>query len=114
MIVLDTVHMTTYAQRRTKTKKKATEKLTGSIAEAVTASGVSRSKLYQYIRTGRLRTCTLDRKRLVVWQSLRALLFGEDRSGALTPPTPLPNAPRRNRSRPQPIDNPGREEAACQ
>jgi excisionase family DNA binding protein len=49
-------------------------KITGSINEAVDATGLSRSTLYQKIREGRLETIKFGGRTLVKWDSLKAML----------------------------------------
>lgn len=49
-------------------------KITGSINEAVEASGLSRSTLYEKIKEGRLETIKFGGRTLVKWESLRAML----------------------------------------
>ena len=49
-------------------------KITGSINEAVDATGLSRSTLYQKIREGRLETVKFGGRTLVKWDSLKAML----------------------------------------
>lgn len=45
-----------------------------SVAEAVAFSGIGRTRLYEFIRAGRLATVLLGRKRLVPKAALKALL----------------------------------------
>lgn len=53
------------------------ERITCTIAEACQAVGLGRSKIYELIGEGRLRTMTIGRRRLVVVQSLLTLVSGE-------------------------------------
>jgi len=46
------------------------DKIAYSIAEAVEATGVGRSKLYQEIRSGRLRIVKVGRRTLILLRSL--------------------------------------------
>lgn len=50
------------------------EKITYRIAEAVQATGVPRSTLYEEIRGGRLRVCKLGARTLITAEALRAWL----------------------------------------
>ena len=52
-------------------------KLTGTVQEAMAATGLSRSYLYLRMADGSLRTTTAGRRRLVVWSSLLELLDPE-------------------------------------
>jgi excisionase family DNA binding protein len=45
-----------------------------SVSEAVAFSGIGRTRLYEFIRAGRLATVLLGRKRLVPKAALKALL----------------------------------------
>jgi excisionase family DNA binding protein len=51
-----------------------TQRLTCTIGEACEVTGLGRTTLYELIGTGRLRTTTVGRRRLVVVDSLLALL----------------------------------------
>lgn len=53
------------------------ENLLCSIPEAASALGLGRSKLYQLIGEGRLKTVTIGRRRLVRMDSVRGLALGE-------------------------------------
>jgi excisionase family DNA binding protein len=50
------------------------QRLTCTISEACEVTGLGRTTLYELIGTGRLRTTTVGRRRLVVIESLLALL----------------------------------------
>jgi excisionase family DNA binding protein len=50
------------------------QRLSCTIAEACQATGLGRTKLYSLIEAGALRTVTVGRRRLVVMESLRAIL----------------------------------------
>ncbi|MFN7186285.1 MAG: DNA-binding protein [Alphaproteobacteria bacterium] len=47
--------------------------ITITIAEALRVSGLGRTKLYELIGNGTLKTITIGRRRLVVYSSLEAL-----------------------------------------
>lgn len=47
--------------------------ITITINEALRVSGLGRTKLYELIGSGRLKTITVGRRRLVVYASLEAL-----------------------------------------
>ncbi len=49
-------------------------KITGTVQEAVQASGLSKSLIYNKIRDGELKATTVGRRRLVLWESLRSML----------------------------------------
>ncbi len=49
-------------------------KITGSINEAVEATGLSRSTIYQKIRENRLETIKFGGRTLIKWDSLKAML----------------------------------------
>lgn len=49
-------------------------KIAGTIEEARQASGLGKTTLYQKIAEGTLETVTVGRRRLVKWDSLRAML----------------------------------------
>ncbi|MCW6531178.1 excisionase family DNA-binding protein [Sphingomonas sp. MMSM20] len=49
-------------------------KITGTVQEAELASGLGKTTIYQKIAEGKLRTVTVGRRRLIVWDSLRAML----------------------------------------
>jgi excisionase family DNA binding protein len=51
-----------------------TQRLTCTINEACEATGLGRTKLYELIGTGHLATTTVGRRRLVLMNSLLALL----------------------------------------
>ena len=50
------------------------QRLSCTIAEACEATGLGRTKLYMLIDAGALRTVTVGRRRLVLMESLRAIL----------------------------------------
>ncbi|WP_424138581.1 helix-turn-helix domain-containing protein [Roseomonas chloroacetimidivorans] len=58
----------------------AAEKLSFTIAEAVTSTGIGRTKLYALIKAGQLETRKLGAKTLIPAPSLRALVDGLPRS----------------------------------
>ena len=49
-------------------------KITGTVQEAMDASGLGRSTLYAKMADRELQTVTVGRRRLVVWSSLMAML----------------------------------------
>jgi excisionase family DNA binding protein len=53
------------------------ERITCTVPEACQAVGLGRSKLYELITEGRLRTMTIGRRRLVDVQSLLTLVSAE-------------------------------------
>ena len=53
------------------------ERITCTVPEACQAIGLGRSKLYELIAGGQLRTTTIGRRRLVVVQSLLTLVAPE-------------------------------------
>ncbi len=53
------------------------ERLTCSIAEACDATGLGRTKLYELIGRGTVATSTVGRRRLILVQSLRALVHSD-------------------------------------
>ena len=50
------------------------QRLTCTVAEACEATGLGRTKIYELIRDGRVTTTTIGRRRLVIVQSLLALV----------------------------------------
>ena len=50
------------------------QRLTCTVAEACEVTGLGRTKIYELIRSGRVTTTTVGRRRLVVVQSLLALV----------------------------------------
>jgi hypothetical protein len=56
------------------------ERITCTVPEAVTASGIGRTSLYQAIREGRLQSLTYRKRRLILVRSLLELLDPPDRS----------------------------------
>jgi excisionase family DNA binding protein len=52
------------------------QRLTCTVAEACEATGLGRTKLYELIGDGRVTTTTVGRRRLVLVQSLLALVGG--------------------------------------
>jgi excisionase family DNA binding protein len=56
------------------------EKLAFTIAEAVTSTGIGRTKLYALIKEGQLETRKLGSKTLIPAPSLRSLVDGLPRS----------------------------------
>ncbi len=50
------------------------QRLSRTIAEACEATGLGRTKLYMLIDAGALQTITVGRRRLVLMESLRAIL----------------------------------------
>lgn len=50
------------------------QRLSCTIAEACEATGLGRTKLYSLIDAGALRTAMVGRRRLVLMESLRAIL----------------------------------------
>jgi excisionase family DNA binding protein len=52
------------------------QRLTCAVAEACEVTGLGRTKLYQLIGNGRVSTTTVGRRRLVLVQSLLALVGG--------------------------------------
>lgn len=55
---------------------KSRDPITGSINEAVEATGLSRSTLYEKIKDGTLQTVKFGGRTLVRWDSLRAMILG--------------------------------------
>ena len=53
------------------------ERITCTVPEACQAIGLGRSKLYELIAGGKLRTTTIGRRRLIVVRSLLALVSPE-------------------------------------
>ena len=49
-------------------------KITGTIEEAKAASGIGKTKLYEKINDGTLKTVHIGRRTLVRWDSLLAML----------------------------------------
>jgi excisionase family DNA binding protein len=56
------------------------QRLSCTVTEACEATGLGRTKLYELIGEGQLHTTTIGRRRLVIVQSLCALLEPEDKS----------------------------------
>ena len=50
------------------------EPIAVSVNQAVNVSGLSRSKIYELIKEGRIKTRQIGRRRLIIMSSLRALL----------------------------------------
>ncbi|NPU64721.1 excisionase family DNA-binding protein [Bradyrhizobium sp. 83012] len=50
------------------------QRLTCTVAEACEATGLGRTKIYELIGNGRVKTTTIGRRRLVVVQSLLSLV----------------------------------------
>jgi excisionase family DNA binding protein len=57
-----------------------TERLTCTVDEACSVTGLGRTKLYELIGDGSIATTTIGRRRLVFIESLRALLESESAS----------------------------------
>lgn len=53
------------------------EKISCSVDEAMSATGLSRSKLYQHIRGGSLETRRIGKRRLVLIESLTKLVHAD-------------------------------------
>ena len=53
------------------------QRLTCTIAQACEVTGLGRTKAYELIGNGQIRTTTIGRRRLVLVQSLLALMEGE-------------------------------------
>ena len=51
--------------------------LTITISVAVALSGLGKTKFYELMRDGRIKTTNVDGKRLVIYSSLEALLIGD-------------------------------------
>ena len=62
------------AQDHTRAKAFGSEPLTCTVAEARCITGLSRSKIYEAIAAGKLKSTKLDRRRLIHMQSLRQLV----------------------------------------
>lgn len=56
--------------------------LTVTIEKAIQLSSIKRTKLYQLISDGHLKTVTVGRRRLVVYASLEALAHGGSNAAA--------------------------------
>ena len=54
--------------------KPLADPITVGIAEAQRLSGLSKSKIYGLINEGRLKSIHIDRRQMVIFQSLKALL----------------------------------------
>jgi len=48
-----------------------------TVAEALKATGLGRTKFYELVNEGRIKTISLGRRRLVIYSSLEALVSGE-------------------------------------
>lgn len=48
-----------------------------TVAEALKATGLGRTKFYELVNEGRIKTISLGRRRLVVYASLEALVSSE-------------------------------------
>lgn len=74
------------------------DKLAYHVDEASEASGVGRSKLYEEIKEGRLRSVKVGGRRLILHEDLVALLRGKESvarptAGSSVGATPTPEAP---------------------
>jgi hypothetical protein len=56
--------------------------ITVDLPEASRVSGFSVRKLYQFVADGRLKSVRIDRKRLIIYASLKSLLTGETTEAA--------------------------------
>lgn len=55
------------------------KKLSVTMAQASEATGLSVRKLYGLIAEGKLKSTTVGRRRLILWDSLEAMLLGKVR-----------------------------------
>jgi hypothetical protein len=67
------------AASRSKRMKAALEprKLSVTIRQATQATGLSQRKIYTLIEEGRLASRKIDKRRLIIWDSLEQLIFGK-------------------------------------
>jgi excisionase family DNA binding protein len=64
-------------------------KLAYSVKQAVAATGVGRSTIYDEIRNGRLRSRMIRGRRIILGTDLLAWLRGEDPDPTVCPPTSI-------------------------